>query len=509
MNHILNNAKWSINTRYKFLAVVICIVALNSNASAQLKESISYDSPTKIHGLQLPKLDGNEVGWEIILEIAEPRIVDLDLKIYSSNPKDEFTAPLCTSEETGSPEICRVNKGDLDDDGLAWIKVIPVEGTGTTFYKVTIKKLISEGTDTLSVALDRQTKIQNQIQTVSVLQYKDGQYQVRITFTDSLSDDQLKTGKNYSLRDKLTEAEVYLPAPRLWRSRPGRGVRFIGVDISHKNEYVIKFKDVEANIERSSFIERVGQKSFEEFEGGKLFQPWQKSIKPKIAQGDSTINELGDIGLDLFFSRKFGRKFEFNFDGSLTLNKDDPTNHWNLNLFWRSDLLLPIRQFGIRPLSLSLQENATQALRFHDLSVSATTTFVLWPFKGIQPIFATVGLDEALRINFDGEEFDDPRLNVQVQWGMVGLLGKGSSFFIKWQLWRRLDNLGDPRIDSNQKKERQYIQLEFVLPVLDGKNLTVKYADGEFAPTFAEDTSVQLGLEFFFGAKRILLPGKE
>lgn len=492
--------------RFEFLTILACIVALNIDALAQLEGNISPDSPPKVHGLQLAALSGPQIGWEIILNIAEPRVVDVDFEVYSKNPMGKFIDPICTSEGAGSTERCRVLKDELPPGDIAWIKIFPVAGSGTTFYKISSTRLIREGTEIRPV--DVQSHILG-IESVEVLQFKDGRYQLRITFTDSLSEDQLKTGKNYSLRDKLNKTEVRLPAPRLWRSRRGRGVRFIGVDISHKDKYVIKFKDVEANIERINFIEREGQKSFENFEGGKLFQPWQKSIKPKIAQGDSTINELGDIGLDLAFSRKLGKKLEFNFDGSFTLNKDDPTNHWNLNLIWRTPLLLPIRQFGIRPLSLSLQENATQALRFHDLSVSATTTFVFWPFKGIQPIFATVGLDEALRINFDGEEFDDPRLNVQVQWGMVGLLGKGSSFFINWQLWRRFDNLGDPRIDPNQKKERQYIQLEFVLPIVDDKNLTVKYADGEFAPTFAEDTSVQLGLEFFFGGKRILLPGKE
>jgi len=34
-------------------------------------------------------------------------------------------------------------------------------------------------------------------------------------------------------------------------------------------------------------------------------------------------------------------------------------------------------------------------------------------------------------------------------------------------------------------------------------NLAIKYADGEFPPTFANDTSLQIGLEFLFGGKRL------
>ena len=153
---------------------------------------------------------------------------------------------------------------------------------------------------------------------------------------------------------------------------------------------------------------------------------------------------------------------------------------------------------------ISLQENATQALKLHDISFSAYTSFFLHPVKGMQPIFMTAGLEEAQRLNVDGKDFDDPRVHLQIQWGMVGLVGKGSNFFIEWQFWRRLENLGDPRIDPLQKKERQYVQLEFILPVAENKNLTVKYADGEVAPTYATDTSVHLGLEFLFGEQRFL-----
>ncbi len=158
---------------------------------------------------------------------------------------------------------------------------------------------------------------------------------------------------------------------------------------------------------------------------------------------------------------------------------------------------------------LSLQDNATQALKFHDISGSAFLSVFLHPFNGIQPIFVTGGLDYSRRLHIDGDDFDDPRFSLQAQWGMIGLLGKGSGFFIDFRYWRRIDSLGDPTIDPNQEKERHYVQLEFVLPIVAGKNLTVKYADGEVAPTFAKDTSVHLGLEFFFGGQRIALPGKE
>lgn len=500
MNNRLNKPKCDIKMKFKLLLILTCIVALNIDAWAQLEGTISPDTPPRILGLQLPDLTGSQIGWEIILNIAEPHVVDLDFEIYSGNPKGKFMDPICTSEGAGSTESCRVRKEKLPEK-IAWIKIFPVAGMGTTFYKISSTPLIQTADGKVHV-LVVQPQIES-IANVEVLQDTVGLYQVRITFADSLSDDLLQKKEDYSLKDKLTELEVNLPPPKLWGSRPGRGVRFDGVDISFKKEYVIKFKDdkakidIEVNIERSSFIESEDQKSFEEFEGAKILQPWQVSVVPKIVQGDSTINELGDIGLDWFFSRKIAKWFEYSFEGSFTLNKDDPANHSKLNLTWHSPLLLPVRKFGIRPLSLSVQNNATQASRFTDVSFSAATTIVMWPLEGSQPISVTLGLDKALRLDLDGKNYDDPRLNVQAHWSLIGFLGKGSEFFAKWQLWHRFDNLGNPRINPDERINRQYFEFKFVLPVMYGKNLIIKYADGAFAPTFVKKTSVQIGMEFF------------
>ena len=89
---------------------------------------------------------------------------------------------------------------------------------------------------------------------------------------------------------------------------------------------------------------------------------------------------------------------------------------------------------------------------------------------------------------------------------MVGLLGGGSEFLVEWHYWRRLKNLGDPKIDPSLDKERKYIELEFSLPIMDNKNLKVNYARGHVAPIFTKDTSINIGLEILFGEYRILAP---
>ncbi len=362
---------------------------------------------------------------------------------------------------------------------------------------------------------------QQGISNVEIIQHTAGKYTIKIALADSFPNDILLDRNIYNLWEKKTGEKVQLPEPILWMAKPGKGVRFVGVDITYKKEYIIQFKDFKANIQSNTFSLRTGQKGFDEFEKGKSVS-WRTSIKPKISQGDSTINDLGDLGFELSLSRKLPRKFEFNFDASVTSNENDPNNHWKLSLDWRPVdlwLLYSVTSKGesnsfrnksarivLRPLTLSLQENATQGLTLHDLSIRAFTSISVRLFSGIQPIFLTAGLDEAVRIARDGEDFDDPRVHLQIQWGMVGLVGNGSDFFINWQYWHRLDNFGDPKIDPSQKKERKYIELEFVLPIVEGKNLTVKYADGEVAPTFTNDKTIHIGLEILFGGQRILGP---
>ena len=280
------------------------------------------------------------------------------------------------------------------------------------------------------------------------------------------------------------------------------------VNIAHNKNYTIEFQPPLPTVVPKDLTFRGSTTELDKWEKSKSV-PWQRSIKPKIAQGDSTINELGDIGFEISMRKKITKRFEFNFDGVLTLNKDDPNNHWKLDLTLRTGVRPLGNAIYFRPISFSLEENATQALKFHEISASAFTSIAIHPFSGIQPIFVTAGLNEALRLNIDGEDFDDPRFHLQAQWGMVGLVGKGSSFFIDFQYWRRIDNLGDPRIDPTQDKERRFVQLEFTLPIAEGRNLTIKYAEGKVPPTFIDDTSVHLGLQFFFGGYRIVPPGSE
>jgi len=357
-----------------------------------------------------------------------------------------------------------------------------------------------------------------QIATAEAGRYENGNYIITLflnkgpsTPPDVYFENNLKDPNNYLLKEKAEEKEIKLPSvlvsAKTLNGKKVYNILLYDVDITYKEKYSIEFRKPLPLVAPKDLVFIEDQKTLEKWEKNKSVA-WETSIKPKISQGDSTIKDLGDLGFELSLSRKLPKKFEFNFDASVTLNENDPNNHWKLNLYWRPvDLWLhESARIGLRPLTLSLQENATQALTLHDLSIRAFTSIFVRPFVGIQPIFLTAGLDEAVRIARDGEDFDDPRVHLQIQWEMVGLVGRGSGFFIDWQYWHRLDNFGNPKIDPSVKKERKYIQLEFVLPIMEAKNLTVKYADGDVAPTFTNDKSIQIGLEILFGGQRILGP---
>lgn len=357
-----------------------------------------------------------------------------------------------------------------------------------------------------------------QIATAEAGRYENGNYIITLflnkgpsTPPDVYFENNLKDPNNYLLKEKAEEKEIKLPlvlvSAIILNGKKVYDILLYDVDITYKEKYSIQFRKPLPLVAPKDLVFRGNQEALEKWEKNKSVA-WETSIKPQISQGDSTGNDLGDLGFELSLSRKLPKKFEFNFDASVTLDENDPNNHWKLNLYWRPvDLLLhESARIGLRPLTLSLQENATQALTLHDLSIRAFTSIFVRPFVGIQPIFLTAGLDEAVRIARDGEDFDDPRVHLQIQWEMVGLVGRGSGFFIDWQYWHRLDNFGDPKIDPSEKKERKYIELEFVIPIIEGKNLTVKYADGEVAPTFTNDKSIHIGLEILFGGQRILGP---
>ncbi len=340
------------------------------------------------------------------------------------------------------------------------------------------------------------------IANISVLQHTQGKYTLNVELTDSFPDVILLNGDSYRLREVETNEEVRLSQPVLWRSRPGKGVRFTGVDITYEKQYILTFRDFAKRFGESDFQMREGLPSSEDFEKGKGLA-WQRSISPKIVQSDSTDGGLADLGFDLSLMYELPKRFEFDFEASVTSNKHDPTNHFRLNIYWRPGIWMPSRRVGIRPITLSLQEDASQTLKFHDLSARVFTTLFVHPFDGIQPIFMTAGIDEALRLSRDGEDYDEPRLHFQVQWGMVGLAGTGSRFFIDWRYLRVLDDIGDPRIDPNVDKERSYVEIGLVMPLYDDKNLTVSYADGDIAPMFTRNTSVEIGLEILFGGKQV------
>lgn len=352
-----------------------------------------------------------------------------------------------------------------------------------------------------------------QIKSAEAVQYKAGNYRIILVLNqgpstppDTYFENNLKKPDKYLLKEKTTEREIRLPAVTVSINIDDLyQIMFVDVDITHKKEYTIGFRAPLPTVETKDlvFLDKEGADKWEKGQA----KPWQRSIKPKIAQGDSTIREWGDLGVELLLSKELSKGFRFSFDASLTANKDDPNNHWKLDFYWQTGIWSPSNRLAIRPLTVIFEEQTTQGLTLHDLSVRAFTSISVHPFNGIQPVFLTAGWDHSKRVPRHGRYSDDPRMHLQAQWGFVGLVGKGSSFFIDYHYWRRVDDIKNfDKIDPTQERKREYVRLEFTLPIAEGKNLTVRYADGKVAPTFTRDTSVHVGLEFLFGGYRVLMP---
>lgn len=352
-----------------------------------------------------------------------------------------------------------------------------------------------------------------QIRSAEAVPYRAGNYRIILVLNqgrsvppDTYFEDNLKKPGNYFLKEKTTEREIKLPAVTVSINMDDLyQIMFVDVDITHKKEYTVGFRAPLPGVAAKDLL-FLHKEEAEKWEKRKA-RPWQRSIIPKIAQGDSTIREWGDLGIELFLSKELPKSFRLSLDASLTANKDDPNNHWKLDFYWQTGLWFPSNRLVLRPLTVILEEQATQGLTLHDLSVRAFTSISVHPFDGIQPIFMTAGWDHSKRIPKHGKDYDDPRVHLQAQWGFVGLVGRGSSFFIDYQYWRRVEDISNfDQIDPSQKRKREYIELEFTLPIAENKNITVRYADGDIAPTFTKDTSVHIGLEFLFGEYRVLVP---
>lgn len=152
MNGLCNSRFWP-DIRLRIIATLCCIPMMCTDVFAERgggeEGKISFNDSPRIHKLSLPALAENDIGWEIILRIEDPRAVDVDLEVFANDPKGRFIEPVCTSDELGATERCRVHADEFPDR-RAWIRVFPAEGTGSTRYSFQATPLMGpaiEGTD--------------------------------------------------------------------------------------------------------------------------------------------------------------------------------------------------------------------------------------------------------------------------------------------------------------------------------------------------------------------------
>ena len=342
------------------------------------------------------------------------------------------------------------------------------------------------------------------IKSINLIQATKGMYLLHVMFTDTIPAVEFLNGDSYKLLD-LNGNKIELGEPERWIAKGDSGVNFSNVPVSYKDEYIFVFNDIQRKITKNNFQLRKGQKSFEDYENTKSID-WNWTATPKLIQNDSTNNSIGDLGLTLTLNSKLTNYLEFDFTGNISSRKSDPNNNLKLNLFWRPLDILTDENFtyGSRIVTICTQENTVQTLKYHDFSGRIFSTFFFRPFNGMQPLFLTAGYDYVFVKQIDKDLFKESRFHVQAQWGFVGLLGKGSGFFIDYHYWNKFSTTAE--YNPENKKQRRFLSFELKVPIADDKSIIVQYADGDVAPTFESTTSVSLGLFISLNGLKILEP---
>ena len=331
---------------------------------------------------------------------------------------------------------------------------------------------------------------QDSIDTIKIFKDSGGLYSMGIKFNFTLSGYD-RDSSLYQLTDNYNNI-IPLRRPYKW-GQEENGVKFTGLPLSINHVYKLSFKGMTAVINKDNF-ERLaeGVESYDKYELRKSLG-WNFSAAPVLIQSDSSKYSFGDLGIYWLVTAGVSDNLIFNLEGTVSSQKDDPANSikFNVSYLWQLESVIP-SFLKMRPLCIRTQENTIQTLNYHDISGVIFTSLVISPFENLQSIYLTAAYEYADIVQKDTQPFREGRLYLEVQWGFVGLAGKGSGFFIGWQYWNRLSSDSNPVI--NDIKERKFLTLELSVPVARGQTINVKYQNGNVAPTFINTTNVSLGL---------------
>jgi len=125
------------------LPILLAVIAVSGGAQARPTVSdtvlvsrgeMDSNSADQVVRLQRPMV-GGAVGVQIILEIARPRDVDLDLYVFAAHPDSVSDAtPLCSSEDVGGVESCRIlSRGPV---AVAFAVIESTGGRGKSSYAI-------------------------------------------------------------------------------------------------------------------------------------------------------------------------------------------------------------------------------------------------------------------------------------------------------------------------------------------------------------------------------------
>ncbi len=91
----------------------------------------------EVQRIEIPR---ESAGLEVLLEIASPDSLDLDLRVYDVEPGEGFVRPVCTSDGISAVEACRIPR---PASGVVWALVESVSKGKSTAYRLSADFLSS------------------------------------------------------------------------------------------------------------------------------------------------------------------------------------------------------------------------------------------------------------------------------------------------------------------------------------------------------------------------------
>ena len=103
----------------------------------------SGDAPALARAVPLPRLGDSDVGWEVCVDVQDPRSLDVELEVFDADPTLTSTGePVCISSNPGSVKRCRMASTRVTRDASTlWVRVVPTATIGATSFDLHVDTL--------------------------------------------------------------------------------------------------------------------------------------------------------------------------------------------------------------------------------------------------------------------------------------------------------------------------------------------------------------------------------